>query len=183
MWHSRVGVRTLGAGTMNLRYNAPAQLILSIIALAIVAGCQMSSTASERPVDNPIPAAKRGVYTVKTVDVPPVPTSDKEPAFPQQLNYVVSGMAFVAFTVRSDGKVEDASIVRADDVLFGEAAVAAVLKWRFRPAQLKGVPVDCQMTMPFYFSNTYGMSGEESEPASPPGNPSDSRSMTLEPQK
>jgi protein TonB len=168
---------------IELRHNAPVLLIVSLIALAAMSGCQVSSTESERPVDNPIPAAKPGVYTVKTVDVPPTPTSDKEPAFPQQLNYVVSGMAFVAFTVRTDGSVEDASTVRADDVLFGEAAVAAVLKWRFRPAQLKGVPVDCQMTMPFYFSNTYGVSGEESEPASPPGNPSESRSMTLEPQK
>jgi protein TonB len=168
---------------IELRHNAPVLLIVSLFALAAMSGCQVSSTGSERPVDNPIPVAKKGVYTVKTVDVPPSPTSDKEPAFPQQLNYVVSGMAFVAFTVRTDGSVEDASIVRADDVLFGEAAVAAVLKWRFRPAQLKGVPVDCQMTMPFYFSNTYGVSGEESEPASPPGNPSESRSMTLEPQK
>ena len=166
---------------MVLRHNASKQLILSIVGMAALAGCEMFTTESEHPIDNPIPALKPGVHTIKTVDIPPAPTSEMEPDFPLELSYVVSGMAFVAFTVRSDGSVADASIVRTDDTLFGKSAVAAILKWRFRPAQVKGVPVDCRMTMPFYFSNAYSSGADEPEPASLPRSPPTSQTTTIQP--
>src|SRR5277367_569484 len=123
--------------------------------IVALAGC-MTSSDSERAVDNPIPAIKPGEHSTKSVDVAPVPTKRVEPDFPSGMNYALSGMAFVAFTVRGDGRVEDASVVRADDIQFGEAAVSAILKWRFSPAKLNGVAVNCRMTMPFFFSNSYG---------------------------
>jgi hypothetical protein len=74
-------------------------------------------------------------------------------------------------------------VVEADDVLFGEAAVSAVRKWRFRPALVKGSPVDCRMTLPFVFSSPFGSFPHDgSAPDSPNGAPpADSRQTTIEP--
>jgi hypothetical protein len=40
--------------------------------------------------------------------------------------------------------------------LFGDAAMAAIAKWRFRPAEVKSQPVPCRMSVPFYFDSPYG---------------------------
>jgi protein TonB len=120
-----------------------------------MAGCTDIDFLTERPVENQLPPLKAGVYSINAVDVRPVATREIEPDYPFDLESILTGKAVVAFTVRADGKVADTSVVAADDVLFGEAAVAAVRKWRFRPAQVKGAPVDCRMTLPFVFVSPY----------------------------
>jgi TonB family protein len=127
-------------------------VLLSSVAMA---GCAGPEFVAEHPVENQMPPLKAGVYTVDAVDVRPVATREVEPDYPFALGSVLTGKADVVFTVRPDGKVADASVVDADDVLFGEAAVAAVREWRFRPAQVKGAPVDCRMTVPFAFVSPY----------------------------
>ncbi len=160
----------------------PKVLFLLAEAMFALAGCMKFTDESERAVDNPLPALKPGEHTVKNVDVAPVPTKRVEPDFPSGMNYALSGMAFVAFTVRSDGRVADASIVRADDIQFGEAAVSAILKWRFSPAKLNGVAVDCRMTMPFYFSNAYGPRYDQMGSDPPPKSPQPgAKSATVQP--
>ena len=121
-----------------------------------MAGCAGPEFISERPVENAIPPLKTGVYAINAVDVRPVTTREFEPDYPYGMASILTGKAVVVFTVRTDGKVGDTSVVEADDVLFGEAAVAAILKWRFHPAQVKGVLVNCRMTMPFVFVSPYG---------------------------
>lgn len=160
---------------------APKAALLLAAGMAALVGC-MTSADSERAVDNPIPALKPGEHSAKTVDIAPVPTKRVEPDFPSGMNYALSGMAFVAFTVRGDGRVQDASIVRADDIQFGEAAVSAILKWRFTPAKLNGATVDCRMTMPFFFSNSYGSRYDELGSDPPPKSPQPGvQSATVQP--
>ena len=153
------------------------------LASAAVAGCSNPEYVSEHPVENQMSPLKAGVYSIKAVDVRPVATREVEPNYPLELASILTGRAVVVFTVRSDGKVEDASVVEADDVLFGEAAVAAVRKWRFRPAEVKGAPVACRMTLPFVFTSPYGYyprDGSASDPSN--GAPPDgSRQTTIEP--
>lgn len=129
------------------------------------------------------PALKAGVYSIKAVDVRPVATRGIEPDYPPELESILTGKAVVVFTVRADGKVADASVVEVDDVLFGEAAVAAVRKWRFRPAEVKGAPSDCRMTLPFVFTSPYGYyPRDESMPDPSNGAPPDgSHQTTIEP--
>jgi TonB family protein len=134
--------------------------IPALCAAAALAGCALSGGTHERAVDNPMPPLKAGVYSDTAVAVRPVATKEGEPDFPPELRGVPLGKAVVLFTVRADGTVADASTLTADDVLFGEAAVTAVLKWKFHPAQVNGAPVDCRMTLPFYFSNPYGYSND-----------------------
>jgi TonB family protein len=129
--------------------------LILLLAVAGLCGCA-SRYVNEHPVDNQLPALPPGVYTVKTVDVPPVSTKEVEPDYPSSLAKILTGQALVVFTVRTDGKAADATVVQADDVLYGEAAVHALSKWRFTPAQLKGVPVACRMILPFVFDSPYG---------------------------
>jgi TonB family protein len=149
------------------------------IASAAIAGCSNPEYVSEHPVENQMSPLKAGVYSIKAVDVRPVATREVEPNFPLELASILTGKAVVVFTVRKDGKVEDASVVEADDVLFGEAAAAAVKKWRFRPAEVKGAPVDCRMTLPFVFTSPYGYyprDGSTTDPSN--GAPPDGSSQT-----
>lgn len=155
---------------------------LVFLACAALTGCANSGYVSEHPVENPIPPLKPGVYEVKSVDVRPAATREVAPEFPFRLESILSGSAVVVFTVRVDGKVSDSSVVEADDVLFGEAAISAVRKWRFRPAEVKGVPVDCRMTLPFYFDSPAGYSSQgDSTPDPSSGKPpDDSHQATVE---
>jgi TonB family protein len=130
-----------------------------------MSGCATRGGFNPNAIANPIPAVKPGVFTVKTVTVAPVPIHEVEPDYPAELRALLNGRALVAFTVRVDGRVTDASIVSADHILFGEAAVAAVLQWHFHPAKLDGRAVDCQMQLPFFFSCLPGQSGSELEGA------------------
>jgi TonB family protein len=141
-----------------------------LLVAAAMTGC-LSPGPLEHPVDNPTPPLKSGVYSVTAVDVRPVATHEVEGTFPPELGGIIAGKAMVAFTVRADGKVMDASVVNADDVLFGEAAVVAIRKWRFTPAQLKGAPVDCRMTMPFAFTSPYNYNWDDGSSAAAPPTP------------
>ena len=128
---------------------------------AALAGCGSPSQPIENPVTNQLPELKPGVYSIASVDVRPVATHEVEAEYPPELGSILTGKAVVVFTVRTDGKVVDASVVQADDVLFGEAAMAAVVKWRFQPARLHAAPVACRVTLPFLFTSPYGvLSGE-----------------------
>ncbi len=150
---------------------------------AVLAGCANPEFVAEHPVANQTPPLKAGVYSINSVDVRPVATREVEPDCPTELESVLTGKAVVVFTVRADGKVADASVVEADDVLYGEAAVAAVQKWRFRPAQVKGSPVDCRMTLPFIFTSPYGYYSHGEAPADPANGapPKGSTQTTIEP--
>jgi TonB family protein len=153
---------------------------LASFAAAAAAGCSSPEYVSETPVMNQVPPLKAGVYGVESVDVRPVATREVEPDCPPELWSILTGKAVVAFTVRVDGRVVDASVVAADDVLYGEAAVSAIRKWRFRPAQVKGAAVDCRMTMPFFFSSPYGTySRDESGPVPPGGTPPEGSKKTF----
>lgn len=146
---------------------------LLLAALAMTTGCTNPEYVSENPVVNQPQPLKAGVYDVNDVDVRPVATREYEPDYPPRLEPIMTGKALVAFTVRTDGKVEDAAVVQADDVQFGEAALEAIRKWRYRPAQVKGVPVECRMTLPFAFVSPYmGSTQYESMPDMPNASPS-----------
>jgi TonB family protein len=144
-----------------------------------MAGCANPRFISEQPVENQIPPLKAGVHTIESVDVRPVATHEVEPEFPFELESILTGRADVVFTVLADGKVADPSVVEADDILFGEAAISAIRKWRFRPAEVKGAPVACRMTMPFFFSSPGGYYQHgDTGPASPNGSPPDVSQQT-----
>jgi len=151
--------------------------LISLVAAAI-AGCASPGYVTEHPVDSPAPALKPGVYNFTAVDVRPVATHEVEPDYPPELGSILTGKALVVFTVRTDGKVADPAVVEADDLLFGESAVQAILKWRFRPAKVHGAPVECRMTLPFVFTSPYGYPLEGGAAADVPGKPEGGSAQT-----
>ncbi|HEY3755871.1 MAG TPA: energy transducer TonB [Opitutaceae bacterium] len=144
-------------------------------AVVALSGCAGQEYVSEHPISQEPPPLKPGVVALKNVDVRPVPIHEVEPADPPELGSILTGNALVVFTVGATGKVTDAAVVQADDVLFGEAALAAIVKWKFRPAQIKSEPVACRMTLPFEFNSPYGYYIDDSnDPPGVPGSPPDS---------
>jgi protein TonB len=126
-----------------------------VLAFSAVTACNNPEYVSENPVSNQVQPLKPGVYRIQAVEVRPVATKEVEPNYPPDLEPILTGKAIVAYTVHTDGKVVDAAVVEADDVQFGEAALAAIKKWRYKPAQVNGAPVDCRMTLPFVFVSPY----------------------------
>jgi len=156
------------------------QLAPPWLLLWLLAGCSGPSYVSEHPVNAQAPEPPPGVFTVEKVEVPPVSTKEVEPDYPPELGAVLTGQATVVFIVRKDGTVSDATVVQADDVAYGRAAVHALSQWHFNPALIKGVPVDCQMSLPFIFDSPYGYGSIEvggSLPGSAPDNSSHSDSI------
>ena len=118
----------------------------------IVAGCATTEKPSLRPVEYSMPAAAPGVYDISQVRPAPTPTQQVRPRYPLELRKAgIGGEGVVLFTVTTEGEVVDAMVVRATDVRFGEAALEAVLKWKFRPAELNGSVVNCRMMVPIMF--------------------------------
>jgi TonB family protein len=57
----------------------------------------------------------------------------------------------VVFTVTAAGRVENPVVVRSTNSGFNEAAIDAVLNWKFKPAETNGKPVDTQIRTPIFF--------------------------------
>jgi TonB family protein len=129
------------------------RILFVSVACMCLSGCATSTKTALRPITNAIPPESPGVYDISKVAVPPVPTYQAPPRYPIELRKArISGEGVILFTVRVDGSVEGASVVRATDARLGELALEAVRKWRFRPARLDGMPVNCRLMVPIKFT-------------------------------
>lgn len=90
------------------------------------------------PAASPAPTAARASSAPRPAAPSPAPTliSSPSPRYPvMALRRRLEGDVTVAFTVRSDGSVGDARVIAATPPdVFDEAALAAVSRWRFAPA-------------------------------------------------
>ena len=86
-------------------------------------------------------------------DGPAVPTHQPKPAYPafaRRLGH--EGKVLVRIHVLSSGEVADASVATSSGFsALDEAALAAVKRWRFRPAQRAGRAVDATLNVPITF--------------------------------
>jgi len=136
--------------------NARGPFVLVLLAASLT-GCATPAGVTLIPIENQIPPLRPGVRDIRMLDVPPVLASDIRPFYPPELfNSGVNGTAIVLFTVRADGVVTDASVIKTNDIHFRNAAIEAVLRWRFSPARVDGVPVACRMTTRCVFSSPLG---------------------------
>lgn len=126
-----------------------------MLACLATAGCT-NLGPSEHPVFGTAPPLKAGVYTLETVDVRPSIIKEVPAVFPSDLYGYLTAKATVSFTVGVDGKAADAVVTEADSGEFGDAAVRALSKWQFLPAQVKSKPVPCRMSLQFFFDSPYG---------------------------
>jgi TonB family protein len=57
----------------------------------------------------------------------------------------------VGFIVREDGTVSDARVVQSGGDALDQACLGAIVKWKYVPASLQGVPVKVQQQARFTF--------------------------------
>lgn len=98
-------------------------------------------------------ASDQRSYEIERVTQIPVPVFQVPPAYPAALGKRgVTGRVELAFVVGTDGKTHDVEVVSATHPAFGEAAVAAVAQWIFKPGAIDGQPVNTRMKQPLAFT-------------------------------
>jgi protein TonB len=82
----------------------------------------------------------------------PVPVRMVEPDYPIELRRQgVSGIVMVKCTVDDQGNVAETSVAKTSNEAFDKSALAAVKKWKFKPARQDGNPISVQVTIPIKF--------------------------------
>jgi TonB family protein len=122
-----------------------------------------ASAEPPRPVEEPqatppqpdiaLPANRGGVYAA----VPPGGTQPEEvdrviPRYPAIARRAgVQGSVVVRGIVRRDGTIDEVEVIKDLPYGLGDAAREAVERWRFRPATLRGDPIDVYYTVTVNF--------------------------------
>jgi protein TonB len=95
-------------------------------------------------------AADDTVYT--KVDVNPVPVRTPPPDYPESMKRQgISGVVAVAIVIDETGVVTSAAVAKSTQSDFEAPALAAVKKWKFKPAKKDGTPVKIKVTVPIRF--------------------------------
>ena len=93
------------------------------------------------------------VFNVADVDDPPVPVKRTPPFYSPELRAAkVHGSVAVEFVIGLKGEVVGAQAVSSNDNRLNDAAVAAVLTWKYKPAKYKGHEVFCRTSVVVEFS-------------------------------
>jgi periplasmic protein TonB len=107
-----------------------------------VAGCSM------RPV-----RVIGVVWDVDQVDTRPKPIKREPPDFPgEKRGLFMRGQVTIQFVVTTTGQVAEPVVLSSNNDYFTGPAVDAIRRWRFKPAEKEGVPVNCRMQLPMSFS-------------------------------
>jgi len=89
----------------------------------------------------------------RMVDTPPTPKFRVKPQYPFELRKAgVVGRAVIEFIVDTQGDVRNARVVSCTHDEFGEAALAAVSKWKFKPGIKDGRAVNTRLQAPLEFT-------------------------------
>lgn len=110
-----------------------------------------------------IPAATRpavgggkalgNIFDLAALDQRPEARVRINPVYPFDMRRSgLRGEVIVGFIVDSDGNVRDPFIVRSSNPGFEQAAIDAVLKWKFRPGKKGGANVATRVNQPLTFS-------------------------------
>jgi protein TonB len=84
---------------------------------------------------------------------PPVPVRTTAPAFPEEMRRMgQSGLVLVNCLVDEKGEVQDMKVEKASNDVFVKPAMAALSKWRFKPAQQGGVKIATRVSIPIRFT-------------------------------
>jgi protein TonB len=94
----------------------------------------------------------QGAGMLEDVDSPPTPISKIQPTYPSSLlKKGTGGRVVVSCVVDDSGKVVSTSIKQSAHPDLDKAAIAAVNKWKFKPASKAGRSVTAKCLVPFNF--------------------------------
>ena len=84
---------------------------------------------------------------------PPVPVRTVAPDYPADLRASgTSGLVVLSCEVDDRGVVTGAKVNKTTNEGFNQAAMTAVEKWKFRPAQKDGKPIAMRISLPVKFT-------------------------------
>jgi protein TonB len=136
---------------------------ISVLILLVVSGCATvspeiperatppnglhSAESSMQPIEPDSEDAKaRGDAQAVTLHVVPA-------IYPiKMLANKVSGSVLVEYIVECDGTVQIAKAIQQTNEEFGQAAIACVKKWKFKPGLKAGIPVRTRNQIPLVFT-------------------------------
>lgn len=83
---------------------------------------------------------------------PPIPVRTVAPDYPDELRREgVSGLVMVKCAIDQQGNVTETSVEKSSNPAFEKPALAAVKKWKFKPAKQDGSPVAIKVSIPIKF--------------------------------
>ena len=83
---------------------------------------------------------------------PPVPVRTVAPEYPVEMRRAgINGVVTVRVFIDEHGAVSSAEVVKSSATSFEQPAIAAVEKWKFKPATLDGKPVATKVIVPISF--------------------------------
>lgn len=96
-------------------------------------------------------------FNLNEVDQKPRVVRQIPPRYPFEAQQKgIEGRVTIRFVVDSTGKAQEPEVVKVEpkDIgdIFNEAALACIVKFKFRPAMKGGKPVDCIVNLPIKFS-------------------------------
>lgn len=93
------------------------------------------------------------VFDLNKLDQIPVPQFQAKPVYPFEMRRAgIAGEVVVDFIVDNTGAVQNAYAIRSSQREFEQAAVTAVMKWKFKPGRKGGRAVNTHMQVPIVFS-------------------------------
>lgn len=108
------------------------------------------------PVNKPGESFGKGMkdlFDLKNLDQIPQARLQGKPVYPFEMRRAgITGEVTVAFIVTSNGDVVDAYALKSTQREFEAPAVAAVMKWKFKPGRKGGRNVNTKMLVPIVFS-------------------------------
>jgi protein TonB len=90
--------------------------------------------------------------SAQTKTEPPVPVRTVPPDYPDELRREgVSGLVMVKCSIDEQGNVTETTVEKSSNSAFEKPAIAAVKKWKFKPAKQDGQPVAIKVSIPIKF--------------------------------
>lgn len=134
---------------------APTETTASSEPLGTPAMPEPEATATEAPAPVPEPAQvdRSAVYAaVPAGGTQPEEVDRVTPRYPAMARRAgVEGSVVVRGIVRRDGSIDDVEIIKDLPFGLGQSARDAVAQWRFRPATVRGEPIDVYYTVTVNF--------------------------------
>ncbi len=86
------------------------------------------------------------------VEHQPQPINTPSPVYPEQARLSnIEGTVWAKIWVDEQGNPRKVVLLKSDAEVFNQATIDAAMKWKFKPAVLKGKPVAVWVTIPFKF--------------------------------
>lgn len=95
------------------------------------------------------------IYRAGEFDQAPEASNDKPPVLPYYLT-MEKGRIEIELTVLRDGTTKAYQVRQATNHDYAKYCFDALKKWKFKPATLRGRPVNARITVPFSFKGTNG---------------------------